>query len=346
MTSDKRRILITGASGSLGQQLAYEFSRSGIKPVAHVRSGSDTSFIDSLGLEKRLADLRNREELERLVTGMEVVIHTAAWVDFRRDKATQFAGINTFGATGLYRAAAKAGVKRFVHVSTVAAVGATPRTTSENIIQPKRLVNESHAFNLGHLRIPYILSKHAAEVELASLAESSDTELVTVNPSIIIAPSRSGDDRARALRLFNRVVVPDLRNWVNLVDVRDVAPGVIAALEHGRPGERYILAGDNITAQEIVLAVSAILGKAPPLVRPPRALLDVAARLWVMLVRLTGRHKISFYPDLVKLIDFDWAFSSMKARRELGFRPRSIHTTLDDLLNDGFIDSYAKPASG
>ena len=161
MEIEKNKILITGASGLLGKQLIYELNRRGVKPVAHVRETSDTSYVDSLGLEKRHADLRNEEGLEKLVDGIDAVIHTAAWVNFRQDRLTQFTGINTFGALNIFRAAQKAGVKRFVHVSTAAAVGAVRRKKNGAIPFEDLLVRESTEFNLGHLRIPYIMTKRS-----------------------------------------------------------------------------------------------------------------------------------------------------------------------------------------
>jgi dihydroflavonol-4-reductase len=345
MDLQSSRILITGASVILGRQLLYECAKSDMRPIAHVRESSDTSLIDDLGLEKRCADLRNREELEKLVEGVDGIIHTAALVNLRQDRPTQFAGINTYAAMELFRAAGRAGVKRFVQVSTIAAIGAKPRVGDVRNELPKHYIKEDHEFNLGHLRIPYIQTKRAAEIELCRLAGDSETELVIVNPSIIIAPSRHGHDREKAIRTFRRPLMFHFPNWVNLVDVRDVAPSVLAALERGRPGERYILAGDNIVVRDLVLAVSAALEKAPHLIQPARPLLNVFSRLAFLWAKLTGRSKIRIYPDLVRLLDYDWAFSSMKARRELGFKPRSIYVSLEDLLNDNFLDSYMRPTA-
>lgn len=345
MTDDK--ILITGASGSLGKQLIYELNRKGIKPVAHVRETSDTTYVDAVGLEKRFADLRNEAEVEKLVQGIDGIIHTAAWVNFRKDRLTQFTGINTFAAAGLFKAAQQAGVKRFIHVSTVVAVAAFPRGPNgrSTVSGADSRVNEETPFNLGHLRIPYIMTKRAAEEELLKSASDGKTELVIVNPSIIVAPSRTGDDRGKAIKKFPRFLAPDFPNRINLVDIRDVASGVVAALCKGRPGERYILAGDNISVKDLVLAISSILGRVPHLVRIPRAALNFAARCSVMYGKLLGRGKISFYPDLVKMLDFDWVYSSAKARRELGYTNRSIHITLNDLLNNNFVGTYARPAN-
>ncbi len=342
-----RKILITGASGSLGKQIIYELLRGGAKPIAQVREGSNTTYIDSQGLEKRFADLRRKDELEQIVEGVDAVIHTAAWVNFRQDRLTQFTGINTFAALELFQAAQRAGVKRFVHVSTVAAVAALPRSWNGSSPPPgiPALVDEQTPFNLSHLRIPYIMTKRAAEDELLKSARGGMTELVIVNPSIVVAPSRTGDDRGKALKRLGRFLLPGLPNRINLVDIRDVAPGIIAALQKGRSGERYILAGDNISLRDLVLAVSVILGRAPHVLRVPRSVLNLAARCSLAFSKLSGKSKISFYPDLVKMLDYDWAYSSLKARQELGYTSRSIHVTLNDLLNNNMVGTYAKPAN-
>lgn len=341
LTSSK--ILITGASGSLGKQLIYQLMKLGIKPVVQVRETSDTTYIDSLGLEKRVADLLETDRLPELVSGIDAIIHCAAWVNFRRDRFDEFSAINTRAACDLFRVSSVAGVKRFVHVSTVAAIGAVLRTQkiSDRRVRRTVRVNESFEFNLGHLNIPYIRTKHEAEKELAVLAAKSDMELITVNPSIIIAPSRTGDDRGKARKGFIPVL-PSFLNWVNLVDIRDVAPGVIAALERGKPGERYILAGDDITARDLLLTVSSIIGRWPHLATFSHGLFDAIARLSLWWSKLKGG-KISYYPDIAKLLDYDWSYSSLKARSDLGFKSRSIHVSLNDLLTNNFRGTWLKP---
>ena len=144
--------------------------------------------------------------------------------------------------------------------------------------------------------------------------------------------------------MFGKLIMPELPIRLNLIDIRDAAPAVLAALERGRNQHRYIIAGDNITVRELVLAVSSIIGKVPHLVRIPRPAYDFAARFSVFFSKLLGRGKVAFYPDLVKMLDFDWAYSTKKAREELDFKCRSIHTTLDELLTNNFTGTYLKPA--
>src|SRR5512140_776705 len=92
MAHDTLTVLVTGATGSLGKQLLYELTRKGYHPIAQVRDSSQTDYVDQLKLEKRVADLRMATSLEDLVRGVDVVIHSAAWVNFRKDRLTQFAG--------------------------------------------------------------------------------------------------------------------------------------------------------------------------------------------------------------------------------------------------------------
>ena len=253
---------LTGATGSLGKQLIYECGD--IHPIAMVRRESNTAYLDGHNIEKRVADI-NQQELEQAVRGIDAVIHCIAWVNFRQDKLTQFTGINTIGALDTYRACAKAGVKRFVQVSSIAAVGGNPRT-SEGSSQP---INEDWLFNLEHLHIPYVMTKRAAEIELRRAAAEGGPELVIVNPSTIAAPSRTGDDRGKASKTFARRFLPGLPNLVNLVDIRDVAPAILTAVEKGRAGERYLLVGENIPVRELILNVAGILGRKPHLIPLP-----------------------------------------------------------------------------
>jgi dihydroflavonol-4-reductase len=337
------QILLTGATGGLGRQLTYEMTRQGIRPVCLVRENSNTTYLDSFELEKRIGDVRRLDQLAAALKGIDVVIHCAAWVNFRQDRMTQFTGINVFGALNVYKAASAAGVKRFVQVSSVAAIGAVHRKTQSST-HPLGL-DEQAEFNLAHLQIPYILTKHAAEQELLMLAKPGRPELVMVNPSIMVAPSKTGDDRGKALKQYGRKFMPSVPNKVNLVDIRDVAPAIVSAIEKGRDRERYILGGENIAACDLLDRISKVLGKSPTKVPVPRWLLELAAQVSLGIHRFKGNSKLSFYPDLVKFLDYDWTYSSEKAKRELGFRPRPLDETIRDLLTNSFEGTFLKPAT-
>jgi hypothetical protein len=88
---------------------------------------------------------------------------------------------------------------------------------------------------------------------------------------------------------------------------------------------------------------SEILGRKPVLVSMPRSLVNFAAGLSVAYSRFRGRGKIRFYPDLLRLLDFDWVYSAAKAASELGFRSRPLETTLGELLTNQFTGTWLRP---
>lgn len=329
MNPPRKRILVTGASGMLGREIVRALLEQGARPVIQVRHSSRIEALEPFCLDTRFADLRRPAELARLVEGVDCVIHAAAKVNFRGGRLTEFRAVNTGGPVELFRAARRAGARRFVHVSSITAVGAAPRGGEED---DGAVVCEDHPFNLGHLRIPYIQTKRAAEVELLRLAREGGPELVLVNPSMILAPPPFGGYVSRAATQLARSIVPDLPNRLNVVDVRDVAAATIAAVRLGRPGERYLLAGQNLPARELFHLAAQVQGRKPRVVPVRRGGVEATAFLGELVGFVVGRGRVPLYRDLVKLLDYDWAYSSEKARRELAFDPRPIRLSLEQFL--------------
>lgn len=331
MKPPRQRILVTGASGMLGREIVRALLEQGVRPVIQVRHSSRIEALEPYCLDTRFADLRRPAELARVVEGAECVIHSAAKVNFRGGRITEYRAVNTGGPVELYRAARRSGARRFVHVSTIAAVGAVARRPGEE----EEVACEDHPFNLDHLRIPYIQTKRAAELELQRLAREGGPELVIVNPAMILAPPPYGGYVSRVATQLARSVVPDLSNRLNVVDVRDVAGAVIAAMRQGRPGQRYILGSQNLPARELFHLAAQVQGRQPRLVRVRRPGLEAAALLGELAGFLVGRGRVPLYRDLVKLLDYDWAYSSEKARRELQFDPRPVRLSLEHFLSGG-----------
>jgi nucleoside-diphosphate-sugar epimerase len=332
------RILVTGATGGLGKQIIYQLLKEGHRPIALVRKSSNTEYIDTLGLEKRYADMRDSAALRASVNGVDVVIHTAAVVKFHATGLTQQTGINVMGALTLFKAAQEAGVRRFVHLSSIVAVGAIPRGNADQLI-----ADESFEFNLGHLRVPYIMTKHSADVELLKAAETGNTELVIICLPLNVAPSRSGDDRTKAMRTLSKPVLPRFTNKLNFVDVRDSVKGITTAMHRGRHRERYLLCGENVALHDLVCMAAEITGKHPLLVPVPMWLAMGVSHVTKALHVVMGTSHLRFYPDLVRMAHYDWVYSSEKARRELGFTTRPFKETLTDLLTNNFHGTWLKP---
>jgi dihydroflavonol-4-reductase len=189
---------------------------------------------------------------------------------------------------------------------------------------------ESFAWNLGRLRVPYLTTKHTGE-RIALAANGAGLEVVVANPACVIGPDDfAGSEFGTLCKRFWRGRIPVyFGGGLNFVDVRDVADGLRRVAEHGRPGERYILGGENRTLTDFFAELARFAGRAIPRVGLPAALGPATAWLHDRLRPPgTGRPYIS--ADQARLAGWYFFADSTKARRELGYRPRPLAATLAD----------------
>jgi dihydroflavonol-4-reductase len=275
---------VSGASGFVGSHVARELRERG----AEVR-------------DERV-DLLDAEGLERVVRGCEVVVHVAALYSFDVP-AEAFERVNVEGTRTLLDVAARTGVRRFVHCSTSGTCGPVPG----------RPATEEDAPPVWELEVPYKRTKLAAE-RLALEANA-----VVVNPT---APVGEGDRRPTPTgRMIADVASGRMPGYVattglNVVDVRDVAHGHALALEHGEPGERYILGGVDMPLAEVFAAVARLAGRRRPRLRVPYPVAEVAGTLGIV------------NRDEVRLARLPMYFSSAKARSRLGYQPGPVEPAL------------------
>lgn len=313
--------LVTGATGLLGSHLVRALVARGDELRLLVRRDSDTAALEGIEYERVTGDITDRRAVRRAVKGAERVFHLAARSTLRssRDSERVF-GVNVGGTALVASEALDAGVERFVHTSSVAAIGPAPTGGR---------ADEMHPFTVGHLGIAYVNSKHEAEAEVLRAA-AQGLDAVIVNPTFVLgppigtAPSMSIDVVRRFLR---RRIPAYVDGGLNVVDVRDVAAGMILADEEGRCGERYILGGRNFTLQRLFADLSRISGvPVPPLRLSPRlavASAEAAERLHL---------GIGFSVDQVRAASLWWTYSAAKAKRELAFSARPHEETLEATL--------------
>jgi len=278
------RAYVSGATGFVGSHVARELRERG----ADVR-------------DERV-DLLDAEGLERVVRGCEVVVHVAALYSFDAP-LPDFERVNVGGTRTLLDVAARTGVRRFVHCSTAGTCGPVPG----------RPATEEDAPPAWELDVPYKRTKVAAE-RLALEANA-----VVVNPS---APVGGGDRKPTPTgRMIASVATGRMPGFVattglNLVDVRDVARGHALALEHGEPGDRYILGGVDLPLEEVFAAVARLAGRPRPRLRVPYPVAEVAGTLGIV------------NRDEVRLARLPMYFSSAKARSRLGYAPGPVEPAL------------------
>lgn len=317
------KAFVTGATGFVGSHVARELANHGADLRLLVRGSSPTRNIDGLHAERVVGDLRESASLRTAIAGCDVVFHVAAdyrlWTRDAADMQSMYRS-NVEGTRALIDAARQAGVRRIVYCSSVATMGFTGNGHPADENSPVRLEDM-----IGH----YKRSKFIAE-QVAIEAGKSGGDVVVVNPT---TPVGEGDVKPTPtgriiLDFLKRKFPAYVDTGLNLVDVREVARGHIAALEKATPGERYILGGENLTLKQILDKLGAITGLAAPRIRLPYVFaLAAGAGDTLVSGRLLHREpRVTL--DAVRMGRKKMWVSSEKAQRELGWNI----TAVDDAL--------------
>ncbi|HET7011187.1 MAG TPA: NAD-dependent epimerase/dehydratase family protein [Anaerolineales bacterium] len=307
------RVLVTGATGFLGSNITRGLVAAGHRVRVLARPQSPLDLLTALPIEIVRGDVRAPASLAPAVDGMEAVIHCAAQMRGGRNLAERIRS-HLDGTRKMLAAARDARLARFVHVSSVAALGipdAPPAASDAGAIA----LDETHTWNAPAEMWPYGFAKHQAEEEVRSAA-ASGLEAVIVNPSIVFgAGDRNRVSNALLLHAARGRLPPILPGGVGVVHVEDVVDGTLAALEKGRSGERYILNSENLTVERLLQMAAEVAGVEPPRVRLS---LRTARRLAWMANVLAFRFRIGTRPVLLDLAGRYFYYDSRKARRELG----------------------------
>jgi dihydroflavonol-4-reductase len=310
-------ILVTGATGFVGWHVARRLIERGARVRALVRDPARLRELD--GVEPVSGDLRDSASLNGAVEGCGVVYHVAA--DYRlwtREPQEMFRS-NVDGTRSLLEAARNAGVERFVYTSTVGCIG----------MPAGGLGDESSAVSLEQMAGPYKRSKFLAERAALEFA-GTGFPVVIVNPTAPVGdhdfkPTPTG----RIVVDFVRGKMPAfLDTGLNVVDVGDVAAGHLAACERGRVGERYILGAENLTLQQIFVALGEIAGRPAPKIRIPYSMAYAAGAISTAWAGLTGREPRAPL-DGVRMARKKMWVRHDKAARELGYAPGPARGALE-----------------
>ena len=308
--------LITGATGFVGWHIARLLLDRGDHVRALARDPAKLRELD--GIQPFRGDLRDADSLARAVGGCRFVYHVAA--DYRlwaRDPQEMFRS-NVDGTRNLLEAARRAGVERVVYTSTVGCIG----------FPPGELGDEQTPVSLDDMQGPYKRSKFQAE-QVALEFASQGFPVVIVNPTAPVGdhdfkPTPTG----KMLVDFARGAMPAfLDTGLNVVDVRDVAAGHLAACDRGRVGERYILGSENLTLEKIFATLAAAIGKPAPKIRVPYAVAYAAGAASTAWANLTGKEPVAPL-DGVRMAKKKMWVRHDKAARELGYTPGAAAVAL------------------
>jgi dihydroflavonol-4-reductase len=321
------QVLVTGATGLVGQAVARELAARGHRVRIYARPASDVSLLAPLGLEVARGELLDGAALAAALAGCDALVHVAGIATLGHDAPERLEEVNVRGAEAVLSAALAARVRRAVLTSSTSAMGGT---------RAPALLDESVPGNAEALGFPYFVSKLRGERAGLSLA-ARGLPLVVVRPSYVLGPGDvHGSSASTVVALARRRVPALVDGGASFCDVRDVARGHAEALERGRPGEVYVLGGHNRRVTELAGRVAALSGvPAPP--RVPYAAAWAFSAAQELAARLAGRRP-AVTRELVRAAALYTYVSSAKAERELGYAIRPF----DDMIADTLRDAIAR----
>lgn len=276
-------ILLTGATGLLGHYLTEALLAAGHPLRLLVRNPEQSPQLRASGrVEVAEGHILDSLALEQALSGVSAVVHAAGLVSFHRQDRSRVMQVNAGGTARMVDACLMAGVPRFIHLSSVSAIGPALKG------QP---ATEQTAWQEGKVESTYARSKRRAELEVyRGIAEG--LEAAILNPSVVLG--YAGDWERSSARLFAtaaRGLRVYLDGYTSLVAAEDVAAAVVALLatDPFPSGERYVLAAASWPTQQVLsrmAAAAAAAGGAGPTTRLPGWLALTAA--WLS-ERLLGR---------------------------------------------------------
>jgi dihydroflavonol-4-reductase len=307
------RVLVTGGAGFIGSRVVPRLIAGGHTVVCLVRPTTRTDRLAGLDWIRTEGDVRDPEVVARAARGCEALIHLASPSAWHEIEGPALGETNAGALRTLIEAATRQRA-RVVYVSSVAALGGTG---------VPQVMDESTRTALDRRRLPYAAAKRDAEA-LCERAAGDGADVVVVNPAEVYGPLDTTLASAGSLVDFatSRPVLV-CTGGTALVHVDDVAEGIVRALERGRRGERYILAGDNLTIRELAELTLRCLGRAARVLTVPNPVIRAVAR-----VGLALRLPLPFEPRVIPYATRFWFVRADKARHELGLSFRSAADTI------------------
>jgi len=332
------KVTVTGATGFLGAHVVRLLAERGDEVRVVYRDPEKLDMLRGIDFKRSKADVLDSEVMRKAVRGSDLLLHTAGYVG--SSPAELVWSMNARAPRIAVEAAAAEGVGRVVVTSTISAIG-----TADN-----GPATEETEYPENWLGLLYPDSKRQGEREALEAGERLGIEVVAVNPAYVLGVpvdrSQPGENSTRLVGSYLRGRLPAVIDApMNFVDVEDVAAGHLLAAERARPGERYILGGENSTWPELIERLAELTGVHRPVLVLPGEV-AVAARVREALT-LPGLLSAQGY----ELMAQDWRFCSAKAERELGYTARPLDETLRataewylDLIEAGaFEDEDSSP---
>ncbi|HEY9616428.1 MAG TPA: NAD-dependent epimerase/dehydratase family protein [Microcoleaceae cyanobacterium] len=315
------KALVTGANGFTGSHVVQALNQRGDQAVGFVRQSSNLSRLADCQVQLVYGDITDRAALKTAMADVDVVFHTAAYVELGIVNATEMERVNVDGTRAVLEVAQAVNLPKLVYCSTIGIFGDTQGHVIDETFQ-RQQQNFSSAYDRTKYEAQQLVDQYAAAGHFA----------VSVMPSGIF-----GTDDPHFVPVLKQFLKGGLKFWAGgaritgIVHVDDLVTAMLLALEKGQSGDYYIISAGDLSTQEMFEVLSREAGVPVPaeapeaLVRLVGNLLDPIGRLFSWQPPLS-RERVHYVYDRCVRVD------GSKARRELGWNPRSPEATLKELV--------------
>ncbi len=323
-------VLVTGGTGFLGSALVPLLVSGGHR--VRLLQRSDAPAAEALGAEVVRASLADGGAVRAALDGVAGVLHLAGHVSFDPGDPAAMYELHVQGTRRLLEACAAAGVARFVLASSSGTIA---------VSREERVPTEADPYPISIVGgWPYYLSKIYQEKTALRFHRDTGLPIVVLNPSLLLGP---GDARLSStdvvFKFMERRIPAMPGGGLSFVDARDAARAFAAALDRGRPGERYLLGGANMTFREFFSRLERLTGVPAPRLSLPSALNVAGSRLLEKLHAWRGT-ETPLDPRSAEMAERFWYCDSRKAEQELGFASRDPQETLFETVR--WIDANVR----
>lgn len=316
--------LVTGATGHLGNVLVRELISGGEKVRVLVPPGESLQPLQGMLIEVIVGDILDREALRKAMQGVKTVFHLAGIIAIRPGMEERMHQVNVEGARNVAEMALECGVERLIHVSSVHAFRREPHGIT---------IDENTPLALDAPYGSYDRTKAEGTKVVLDVAKQGLDAVIVCPSGIIGSHDYLGSEMGRALACFaDRRLEILIDGAFDFVDVRDVVFGLLMAREKGEREEIYILSGSRVTIEELHQMAQNASGARGVKLKLPMKLVMFAAQVVQRLFQwLRIKSRFTVY-SLQTLLD-NSSFSSQKAWRKLGYRPRPLQEAVSDFLH-------------
>lgn len=315
------KIAVTGANGHVGACLVRLLLKENheVRVLAHFGNRA----LQGLDVEIVKGGLKDIAVLQRLCHDREVIFHLAAKISIGNESYEEVYKVNVDGTRNLTIAAREAGVKRFIHFSSIHALVQYPQDKPVDETRPPAL----------HSKMVYEKTKALAEKWILE-QNSRDFQVVVLNPTAIIGPyDFKPSYLGQVIQMIYKGTLPGLvPGGYNWVDVRDVVQAAIMAMEKAKPGERYLLSGEWQSLKTLAGMVCAHRNKKCRLSVFPFWLARMGVPFMALYARWKKQEPLYTKISLAILQSANRHILNDKARTGLGFSPRPLRESVTDTL--------------